>query len=189
MNTRRLNASLVAVVAALSLSGCVTSIQTHTDYDASASFSDYQTYAWISEKPMITAPRMAVAASPFLEGRIQQAIRSELEAQGYRFATDPADADFVVSFSVGARRDISVESYPVAYRSGWRWGTTYIGDSVKVDDSTEGMLSIDFFDQQTKSPIWHGVARKNLTTADEKLQSSIVRDAVGEILKSFPPTS
>ena len=189
MNIGKLNVPLVAVVAALSLSGCATSIQTHTDYDSNASFSDYQTYAWISEKPLITAPRMAVAASPFLEGRIQQAIRNELDAQGYRFAENPTDADFVISFSVGARRDISVESYPVAYRSGWRWGTAYIGDSVTVDDSTEGMLSIDFFDQQTKSPIWHGVARKDLTTADEKLQSSIVRDAVHEILKSFPPTS
>ena len=189
MNIRKLNATLATVAAILSLSGCATSISTHTDYDARVSFSDYQSYAWISEEPLITAPGMAVAASPFLEGRIQQAIRNELDAQGFRFAADPADADFVVSFSVAARRDISVDSYPVAYRTGWRWGTTYIGDSVTVDDSTEGMLSIDFFDQKTKSPIWHGVARKNLTTADEKLQSSIVRDAVREVLKSFPPTS
>ena len=189
MNARNFISTLAAVIATLSLIGCATSIKTHTDYDRSASFSDYRTYAWISDRPLITAPKMATATSPFLEGRIQRAIQGELGTNGYRLVVDSDDADFVVSFSVGARRELSVESYPVAYRSGWRWGTTYIGDSVSVDGSTEGMLAIDFFDQQTKSPIWHGVARKNLTVADEKLQSSIVQDAVKEILNNFPPAS
>ena len=180
-------AAITIACISLGVSGCATPISTYTDYDRTVPFDDYEVFSWISEKPLVTAPRTATVVNPFVESRIMAAVRKELTAQGYRFAENNSEADFVVSFAIGARQDISVDSYPVAYRSGWRWGTTYIGDKVSVDHTTEGMLSIDFFDQATRSPVWHGVAKKNLTTADEQLRTSIIDDAVREVLRSFPP--
>lgn len=180
---------LWAALAVLGLAGCATTIDTFVDYDKQVDFSKYETFSWISEHPMATAPRMAQAVNPLMEGRIQDAISRELRTRGYRFEPVGSDVDFVVSFSVSARKEMSVESYPTAYRGRWRWGGAYIGDSVSVRSTMEGMLSIDIFDGNTKSPAWHGRATKDLTPADQTLRSSIISDAVKGILVDFPPTA
>lgn len=169
------------------LPGCASTIETFSDHDASVAFDDYETFAWISEHPMVSSPGNAVAANPFMEDRIQDAIRHELTSRGYRLVQRDGDADFVVSFSVGGRKELSVESYPVAYRNRWTWGGAYIGDSVSVESNTEGVLAIDLFDAESKSPIWHGVARKNLTSAEQKLRGSIIQESVAAVLAEFPP--
>lgn len=178
----------ITLVAVFGAGGCATQIDTFSDYDSQVAFHDLKTFAWISDQPMVASPKYA-AANPFLEGRIRDAIRDELSSGGYRFVADDSAADFVVSFSVGGRKELSVESYPVAYRNRWTWGGTYIGESVSVEQNTEGTLAIDFFSVDARSPIWHGVARKNLTVAEEKLRGSIIRDAVAAILAEFPPQS
>lgn len=171
----------------VSLTGCASTIETYSDYDRGAAFSEYDTFAWISEHPMVSSPKQAAATNPFMETRIQDAIQNELTLRGYRLVASDDDADFVVSFSVGGRKEMSVESYPVAYRNRWTWGGAYIGDSVSVESTTEGVLAIDLFDAETKAPIWHGVAKKNLTAAEEKLRGSIIQDSVAAVLAEFPP--
>lgn len=184
------NVPLIRVFVALStiaLGGCATSFDTIVDYDDQVNFAEYRTFSWISEEPMVLAPRIAQATNPFMESRIQDAISTELSEQGYRFEPVGSDVDFVVAFSVAARKEMNVESYPYAYRGRWQWGYGNIGDSVSVRSTTEGMLSIDVFDGETRSPAWHGRATKNLTPADQQLRSSVITDAVQEILKNFPP--
>lgn len=169
------------------LSGCASTIETFSDHDDEVDFSVYETFAWIDEHPMVSAPDVAAAANPFMESRIQDAIRRELSLRGYRYVQTADTADLVVSFSVGGRKDLSVESYPVAYRHRWTWGGAYIGDSVSVESTTEGVLAIDVFDAETRSPVWHGTARKSLTAAEANLRGSVIQDAVAAILTEFPP--
>ena len=169
------------------LSGCASTIETFSDRDNNVDFSVYETFAWIDEHPMVSAPDVAAASNPFMEPRIQDAIQRELTLRGYRYVQDAANADVVVSFSVGGRKDISVESYPVAYRHRWTWGGAYIGESVSVESTTEGVLAIDVFDAETRSPIWHGTAKKSLTAAEANLRGSVIQDAVAAILTEFPP--
>lgn len=181
---------LSAALILLCLSGCATTnIDSYADYDARVDFTNYQTFSWISDHPMVSSRKVNEASNPFMESRIQDAISKELRTLGYTFKPVGSDADFVVSFSVAARKEMSIESYPTAYRGTWRWGGAYLGDSVSVNSTTEGMLSIDLFDGETKSPAWHGRASKSLTSADKKLRSSIINDAVAEILKQFPPAA
>ena len=181
-------ASAVLALAIIGMTGCASTIETFSDSDESVALADYETFAWIGEHPMVSSPKNATGANPFLESRIQDAIQQELTSRGYRLKQSDVDADFVVSFSVGGRKEMSVESYPVAYRHRWTWGGAYIGDSVSVESTTEGMLAIDFFDAETKSPIWHGLAKKNLTAAEENLRGSIIQDAVAAVLGNFPPS-
>ena len=176
----------IAAVAILGIGGCATPIDTFSDYDNGFAFENLESFAWISDNPMKASPRNA-AVNPFLEGRVKDAIRNELTARGYRYERSASRADFVVSFSVGGRKELNVDSYPVAYRHHWTWGGAYFGESVSVEQSTEGTLAIDFFSATTKSPIWHGIAHKNLTSAEEKLRGSIINDAVSAILAEFPP--
>lgn len=187
MNSRARKQLAFLALTIFGLAGCASTIETFSEHDESVRFDDYQTFAWISEHPMVSSPRGAAATSPFTERRIQDAIRHELTSRGYQLVQSDEDADFVISFSVGGRREVGVESYPVAYRHRWNWGSAYIGDSLSVESNTEGVLAIDLFDTRTKSPIWHGVASKNLSEAEQDLRGSIIEDAVSAILAEFPP--
>ena len=182
---RRLLAPMAMMV--LGLAGCASTIETFSDHDNSVAFENYESFAWISDHPMVSSPKRAATSNPFMEPRIKDAIQDELISRGYRFVQQDEDADFVVSFSVGGRKELSIESYPVAYRNRWTWGGAYIGESTSVESHTEGVLSIDLFDAGTKSPIWHGVAKKNLTASEANLRGSIIEDAVAAVLAEFPP--
>jgi len=174
-----------ACLALAGLQGCET-IKVVTDHDPSFSFAGYDSYAWMSEHPMVSSAR---GVNPLLEGRIMAAIQDGLGQRGMKLVADPAQADFVVAFSVGARDRVSVTStpYPVAYRGAWRWGGLYYHD-VDVRQYTEGRLAIDVFDAVEKRPVFHGYATANISaTTNPAKRQQMLRDAVAKILAGFPP--
>jgi len=165
------------------LSGCST-LDVVTDHNPGVNFASYQTFAFMPEQTLRVATLNAV--SPLLEGRLKDAATNSLTMQGYRLQRDPERADFVVSFTLGAREAIRVESYPVAYRGTWRWGARYY-QQVDVTNYTEGTLAIDLFDSRSREPVWHGRTSKTITTADRKNPTSVINEIVSAILAEFPP--
>lgn len=77
---------------ALALTGCGSSLQTDTDFDREASFTDLKTYDWVSEGDKRAAPNRQT------ERRIVAAVERELGAKGYR--KDSSNSDFLVGFVV-----------------------------------------------------------------------------------------
>lgn len=172
--------------AALLLCGCTTTTDIFTDRDAAVDFSRYHTFSWIDEHPLIVGGGAAALANPLMQARIQRAITEELTARGFEFVPVGGEADLVVSFTAGARQEVSVDSYPAAYRSGRYWGGAYIGDSVDVRSTTEGALAIDFFDTETKAAVWHGRAERRLSKTDRERRTALIEEAVAAILADFP---
>jgi hypothetical protein len=179
---------------ALLLSACG-STPPIVDYDSSANFASYQSYAFISEHPMLRAPETG-PVSPLLEGRLMRIVDDNLQAKGFRKISDPERADFTVGFTVGARDKIKVNSYPEPYRpyyGGWGgWGAPYYGgvgggSNVDVQQYTEGTLAVDIYDVAGHKPVWHGVATKRITDAMRRNPDESLTETVGEILASFPP--
>jgi len=169
----------------IAMTGCQ-SIQTRSDWDHTADFSQYHTFSWISKSPLISR---APEVSPLVEGRIQTAVRGELERKGFKFVEDPNKADFVVAFTVGARERLNVRTTPFA--SGWGrgpnvWGAPYYRD-IDVRQYTEGRLAIDMFDVQRREPMWTGVATRSVTSSDQRRTEELINKAVAAILKDFPP--
>ena len=175
--------SLWAIVG-ISLAAC-TSIKVESDFDASADFSRYKTFNFISERPLIAAVNEPI--SPLLPGRLVNAARSELTRKGYRFVANREQADFVVSFTLGGREKIRVDSYPSSYRTPWVWGAPYHTE-VNVRNYTEGTLSIDIFEVRKRSPVWHGWAVKNISAEDRRNPTPVVNELVSLILAKFPPS-
>ena len=174
-----------AIFTVFSLQGCET-LHVVSDHDPSFSFAGYDRFAWMSEHPMVSA---GPGANPLLEGRIMAAIAETMRAKGVTLVPDAEQADFVVSFSVGARERVSVTStpYPVAYRGSWRWGRAYYND-VDVRQYTEGRLAIDIFDAKEKRPVWHGYATANISSVTDRAErQALLREAVTKILDEFPP--
>jgi len=126
----------ILVVLALALSACASTPVVFTDFDRSAQFGNYHTYAWSEPKPALpeqAAPPMprypyrAVApverrtdqAAPLMQQRIVDAIDAHLAARGWR-RTGAADADVIISTHVDHRQEYRIDSYYPAY--GWGWG-------------------------------------------------------------------
>ena len=175
------------------LAACASTFEATHDHDADHDFSSYQTFAWISKNPMKVA-RSAAAPNPLLEPRIMGAIESGLEAKGYRLVNTPKSADFVVSFTVGSREEIKVDSYPTMTAgygrpAHWGWGSAYYGYGTEttVRQYTKGMLAVDVFDVTGRRPVWHGVATKTINESDREDMEATIKAAADAVLAGFPP--
>lgn len=185
----------ILVTAVFTLSGCASTFEATHDHDPTNDFSTYRNFAWISEHPMKVG-QTASPVSPLLEGKIMLSLETQLGAKGYTLVSDPATADFVVSFTVGSRDSIKVDSYPsmsmgysYGYPRHWGWGSSYYccAQDTRVREYTTGMLAVDMFDVDEHRPVWHGVASKSITDSDRKNIDETVDAAVTAILEGFPP--
>jgi hypothetical protein len=178
---------IVAAACVTLLGGCATTLNAHFDHDASQDFSAYRTFAWIADQPMIAPPDDVARVSPLNRRRIEEAIEKALSEKGFQKVSDRAAADFVVSYSVGARDRIDAHSFPAPYADVWHWGRHYYGHDVDVDVYREGTLAIDVFDTRTHQPVWHGWASRRITEYDVRHAAEQIPPAVVSILSNFPP--
>ena len=186
-----------AVVVIALLGGCATRFEATYDHDPANDFAAYRTFAWVSEHPMKVGAVERIP-SPLLESQIMVTVESVLGARGYKLVSDLDSADFALSFTIGSRDEIKVDSYPsmsggyagVGYPRRWGgWGGAYYGYGTEttVRQYTEGMLAIDVFDVEERRPVWHGVASKKISESDRKDSGATVQAAVDAILAGFPP--
>jgi hypothetical protein len=189
---RNLGSYLLVLCLAMA-SGCASQIKPIIDYDPSGNFASYKRFSFISEHPMILSQGVA-GVSPLAEGRIMAAIEDVLIGRGYTRVADPESADFAVSFTLGSRDQVRVDSYPEPYRGGYGtwgrgWGGGYYGygQSVNVSSYTEGILSIDLYDVKEHRPVWHGRATKKITTKVTDNPVPVINEVVLAIMSRFPP--
>lgn len=179
---------ILAVVFVFALAGCATKVPGRTNHDPAHDFSNYQSFAWISEHPMKVGPAIE-GPRDSLEPALMEAIRSSLESSGYDYVDDAESADFVVSFTVGSREKVRPAGYPsMKPKEGgrWSWGTEY-HHGEEGARYTQGVLAIDVFDGAEDRPVWHGVAGKKIDEEDRDDMSVLIRTVVTSILSDFPP--
>lgn len=176
---------LSVVAIGLTLSACAT-LKVGSDFDHDARFSGYHSFAWMPREHHGTG-------NPLVAQRARDAIQDQLSRKGFGYLNDPATADFVVDFTIGARDRMDIQSYPPPYDGPWIWGShgwwgySYWGNQLDVRQYREGTLSIDVFDSGTHKAVWHGWARKELSQADIDRSEAPIRKAVEAVLAQFPP--
>jgi len=194
MNFGKIIKSSLLLGALVLLAACSSSkFETDFDYRSGIDFYGYKTFSWLGDKPLkIFSDQPSV--NPLVGSRVEDAVRLELENKGYKFVKNAGDADFVLSFTLGARDKLKVTSYPVAYQGSYGWGGRYYGPSyagvtnqTQVDQYVEGTLAIDIFDANLKEPVWHGTAKGAMRNRDNK--QAILTEVVDGILANFPPGS
>lgn len=190
MNTLAAVRSIMLLGTTLLLTACG-STGPVIDYDKTADFAAYKSFAFIDDTPLVIGEG-AGASSPLLEGRLMRATESAMQAKGLRKVANAESADFAIRFTVGARDKIQVNSYPEPYRpyyGGWGWGGSYYAGVSHTDvrQYTEGTLAIDIYDVKAHKPVWHGVATKRITDKMRNNPDETVTQAVNAILVNFPP--
>jgi hypothetical protein len=193
--SRRGPLASVILLGAVLLGGCTgKSYKTYDDYNPNIDFSNYQTFAFISDSPMIVSSAQG-AVSPLLQPRLMNAIRADLSRKGFRYVNDPEQADMAISFTVGSRDQIKVDQYPASYRTaygsyyggyGYGYGMNYATET-RVRQYTEGQLAIDIFDVRSKTPAFHGTASTRISSSDRENIEAFLNEIVVETLDGFPP--
>jgi len=179
------------------LAACASTFEATHDHDADHDFSSYQTFAWISKNPMKVSTSVATV-NPLLEPRIMSALERALVAKGYKWVAEAKSADFAISFTIGSREEIRVDSYPsmsagvgMGRHGHWGWGGAYYGygaTEVSVRQYTKGMLAVDIFDVKERRPVWHSVATKTINESDRENLDETIKAAVDAIVAGFPPS-
>jgi hypothetical protein len=167
------------------LTSCASSSPAKVEFDRNSKVETihYKTFAWLSKTKILSAP---VGINLITKVKIDDAIEIAFKNQGYQLISDSEKADFSISYSVGNRDKIKVNSYPVSYQRGYnRWGGRTMGTQTSVRQYSEGRLAIDIFDVKTHQPAWHGYATKRITSSDKENRDQIIKDTVNRIVAQF----
>jgi hypothetical protein len=158
--------------------------KTSYDYDKTADFSAFKTYAHKDGTKV---------GQQLIDERIVAAIDAELAAKGLTKSETNPDVFVVYHVAFDQEKDISTFStgYGGGYGPyGWGWGGGWGGGttSTQVRNILVGTLVIDLADAKQGKVAWRGMGVKEVKTqvSPEKRDKSI-RDAVKKILKNYPP--
>jgi hypothetical protein len=173
MKTIKLLSLLVLFVA----SSCC-SVRVNTDYDKTANFSAYKTYAFY--KTGIDK----VEISDLDKKRILRSIDEAMTAKGFTKNESP---DLWININTKAEKNVNVNQFYTGYGYGWGFGwNPYWGANYSVNTSTDGILTIDLIDAKKKELIWQGVGTGYLTQDVDK-KDEVIKNFVVKILEQYPP--
>jgi Domain of unknown function (DUF4136) len=169
-------ASGILVAAALAGSVACSTLKTSADYDRSANFSQYRTFA-IRDAEAI--------GNEILERRIKSTLASGLAARGLTENADAPDLWAVPHVRLSQETQIST------YNSGWGYGWHWAGGGMStttVEQIPVGTLIVDLVDAKRKELVWRGTATDTLkpeATAAER--EAALSAAITKMLEVFPP--
>lgn len=170
---------LVLVMCLGLLSGCASLVS--TDYDASASFDSYQSWAFAPEK----------GNNDFLSldgARVETAVERELQKESLQKASADA-ADLLVQYRVedAEKLESSGFTYGLGFgRGNFGWALSTPPDVRQVK---QGKLVVELVDRATERVVWRGVSRRYL---DERQspedRKELIDEVVAAMFERYPPS-
>ena len=179
MNPHRILA--LALVAA-ALPALAFAQKTTYDFDKTAVFSQFKTYAFKDGTPV---------GQPLVDQRIVAALEAQLAAKGLTKNDSAPDVFVVYHIALDKQKDISTFSSgggygPYGYGWGGGWGATTT--DVRVRDILIGTLAVDMVDAKKKQMVWRGLGTKEIdTNAKPDKRDENISKAVEKIFRNYPP--
>lgn len=174
---------LTVLGATLAIGACASGPKIFTNTDSSADFSRYQTYGFFEE---LATDRADYEST---ESRLlKAAVTREMNARDLSFSDQP---DLKINFFVNTQEKIRSRSTPTAggyygYR-GTRYGAWgNYGTETRIDQYTEGTLTIDVVDSETRNLVWDGAIVGKVTDEVRNNLETVINDAVTAIFTKFP---
>jgi hypothetical protein len=168
---------LLIVVLATS---CAT-IKVSSDFDKTAPFAGYKTYAFTPEA-------LALPVDNLNQTRFVTAVENELSLKGFTKSDKPdvlIDMKLVSETKQTATANTS-GGYGYGYRYGWGGG--FSTTTINYDSYKEGTLFVDMIDAKKLQLVWQGrgVGTLNPDASAEKREYNI-KNAVKMIFEKYPP--
>jgi uncharacterized protein DUF4136 len=162
----------------LTVPGIALAQKTSFDYDKTANFASYKTYAMRDGTKV---------GDPLIDNRIVAAIESQLAAKG--FTKSDANPNVLVIYHVAFDKQKDISGYTSgggAY--GWRFGGGMQSTDLRVSEILIGTLVIDMTDAAKKEVVWRGMGVKEIDTqAKAEKRDKNINSAVAKMLKNYPP--
>lgn len=190
MNLCQVRSSKCAVFSGLAapilmLCGCST-VTVTTDYDPTASFADYRTYA-------IESPAGASTLSPNVDAALRSALHANLAARGIREVRVNNKPDLAVVAHAQLQQRQTLEQYPHwGYGvGGWPFGTGYYGTwigepypTTTIQSYTEETLILDFVETSHQTLVFRGTVKTTVRNAKGAAEN--FGEAVEKIVAKIP---
>ena len=145
--------------------------QVSVNYNHSQNFTQYQTYAWISNNAN-------QVQNSILAQVAQQDINAALQGKGLKMVQENQNPDLLVSASGGLRQQTSYSA----------WGMRGIGGGmggITPENNVVGTLVVDLYETKGQVLLWRGIAQNTLNNNGNKNQQ-MVRNAVQKMFKQWP---
>jgi hypothetical protein len=180
--TMRPHHTLVPVLLIVALPAIAAAQKTTYDFDKTATFGAYRTYAFKEGTP---------TKQPLIDQRIVAAIEAQLAAKGFTKNDTAPDVYVVYHVALDEQQDISAYSTGPMYGGyGWGWGGGWGSTTtdVRVRDIIVGTLAVDIVDASKKQMVWRGLGTKELDpNAKPEKRENNINKAVEKIFKNYPP--
>jgi hypothetical protein len=172
----RITAFVTAACLAL-LSTFTFAQNTSYDFDRTAAFSRYKTYAWVKGTPVPDALN---------DKRIVSAVEAQLVAKGLTRVPAGAPADLLVAYHATFDKNLEINGFSSGW-GGYRFGGGRSGRAT-VDEILVGTIAIDLVEAATKTIVWRGIASGEVdpNAKPEKREKNIQKAAV-KLFKNYPP--
>ena len=171
-------------IATLTAIGCLTLLgttalaQTVTcDYDHTANFATFRTYAWTSGTEL---------ADELNHARVVRAIDAVLAAKGLARVEPSANPDVLVAYHASFEKNLEITG------STDGWGPFGLGGgglgSARVQPVLVGTLVVDISDARTKKIVWRSLTSSDITPTDKpESRDKDVAKATKKMFRNYPP--
>jgi hypothetical protein len=180
-------AKLLIVLLTLITASC-SSLKTDFNYDTTADFSKYKTFAWVDMKGLLSSYHL----SGVMDERVRKGIQDAFEKKGLKFV-EGNESDLIVNYLIKSERDMDVKSFDVSfgyhpYAGGGIHNTYSTMTFTSTREYESGALLIDLVDRETKKLVWRGLANKGFaerTTQQDKIDAFY--NILEKMMKKYPP--
>lgn len=158
--------------------GGIAYAEVHVDWDRTATFSGYRTYAWAKGTP---------ASDPLMDQRIVREINAQLAAKGLQQVGPESNPDLVVRYH--ASTDVETRYNTIdngMWGPGWRFGWGDGMATTTVEKIPVGHLVVEIGDNGSKKFLWRGTASGTLSEKPEKVSKMISKELT-KMFEKFPP--
>ena len=145
-----------------------------TDYDHSANFSNYHTYAWTEGVQL---------KNQLMDQRVRDNVDQQLTAKGLQKVDDSAKADLLVSYDAQVTKEPQLNTMGMG-----GWGRPWGGGmaTTSVNYIPVGGLAVNLGDNKTHRLVWRGTASGTLKSKPDQVAQQIQK-SVDKMFAKYPP--
>ena len=171
----------------LAFAGC-TGPKVLTDFDRSADFSAFRTYAFAG---LTDRDQGGVLDNSLMRKRIEELVGRQLTAKGLRRVGLEDHPDLLVHFWVSVKDKQVIQNSGMAgglyYGGRYGWGPGYYG-GVTTYEYKEGTLIVDLAESSKRELVWRATIVEMLEDTPEK-NLEMANKGVAKAFENYPPAN